>query len=329
MTAAPRRRAPAPAADDLRAALREVREHAALEEAELVAIVERAAAEAYARLAPEGPVAEVRLDSASGTLRLVAADGTEDTVLSAPPDFARQAALAARAAVSGRLRDAEQDRVRREGTARRGELIDTVVERLEGRSWVVRAPAFPCVLPAEEQVPGEVLERNAHLKVLVVDTRRRGREVQVVVSRSHPDLLRRLLEQEVPELADGRVRIRALAREPGRRSKVAVEATDPALDPEGACIGPRGVRIRAVVGQLGEEQVQVVRWSSDPADLVARALAPATVTGVELDEATGTAHVQVPAGQLSLAIGRAGENARLAARLTRWRIDIAAEEGQP
>ncbi|HET9052183.1 MAG TPA: transcription termination/antitermination protein NusA, partial [Candidatus Dormibacteraeota bacterium] len=147
----------------------------------------------------------------------------------------------------------------------------------------------------------------------------------VVVSRARPELLSRLLEQEVPELSTGQVVIRALVREAGRRSKVAVDAPLGVLDAEGACIGPRGVRIRAVVGELGEEQVHIVGWSADPATFVARALGPAQVTAVELDHETRTAHVSVPESQLSLAIGRGGENARLAARLTGWRIDIRAE----
>jgi N utilization substance protein A len=191
-------------------------------------------------------------------------------------------------------------------------------------AWL-RAGRLPVLLPPEEQLPNEKLERSHHLKVLVIDARRRGRDAVAVGSRSHPDLLRRLLEQEVPELASGHVTVRAMVREPGRRSKVAVEAVQPGVDPVGACIGPKGVRIRAVVGELGEEQVQVIGWSADAAVYVANALQPATVRSVELDEENRTAHVVVPDSQLSLAIGRSGENARLAARLTRWRIDISGE----
>jgi N utilization substance protein A len=149
----------------------------------------------------------------------------------------------------------------------------------------------------------------------------------VVVSRSHPLLVQRLMEQEVPELQSGQVVIRGIARDPGKRTKVAVDAPDGDIDPQGACIGPRGVRQRAVTSELGEEQVQIVAWAADPATYVANALIPATAKAVELDEDSRTAHVAVPSDQLSLAIGRAGENARLAARLSGWRIDIHPADG--
>jgi N utilization substance protein A len=181
------------------------------------------------------------------------------------------------------------------------------------------------VLPPEEQAAEEELEPGRHLKVMVLEGRRRGADAVLVVSRSHPQLLRLLLEQEVPEILTGQVVIREIAREAGRRSKVAVDSTDPDIDPQGACIGPRGIRHRAITAELGTEQVQIVRWSDDPATLVANSLIPATVLGVELDEETRTAHVRVDPGQLSLAIGRGGENARLAARITGWRIDLRGD----
>ena len=182
------------------------------------------------------------------------------------------------------------------------------------------------VLPPEEQAAGEELTPRQHLKVVILEGRRRAREAVVVASRSHPQLVRLLLEQEVPELGRGQVIIRAIAREAGRRTKVAVEAVDPDIDPQGACIGPHGIRHRAVTSQLGAEQLQVVRFDPDPAHYVANALIPAPVVSVDLDLETRTAHVCVDPAKLSLAIGRGGENARLAARLTGWRIDIAATE---
>jgi N utilization substance protein A len=162
--------------------------------------------------------------------------------------------------------------------------------------------------------------------VVILEGRRRARDAVVVASRSHPQLVRLLLEQEVPELGRGQITIRAIAREAGRRTKVAVEAIDPDIDPQGACIGPHGIRHRAITSQLGAEQLQVVRFDSDPARYVANALIPAPVVGVELDVESRTAHVTVDPAKLSLAIGRGGENARLAARLTGWRIDITATE---
>jgi len=332
---------------DLQAALGELRERGETDERQLVLLLEQAVADTYHRLVPDDPSVQARVDLLTGNFELLRPQNisvldherpstTEQSVSAAAqpyehvdppsPDFVRQAAMAARAAVQGLVRDVEAERVLREASARRGELIDAIVERSDGPVHWLMAGTLPVMIPPEEQMHGEALERGRHVKVVLVDARRRGRDAVAVGSRSHPDLLRRLLEQEVPELASGQVTVRAMAREPGRRSKVAVEAVQPGIDPVGACIGPRGVRIRAVVSELGEEQVQVIGWSADAAVYVANALQPATVRTVELDEDQHTARVTVPASQLSLAIGRSGENARLAARLTRWRIDISGDD---
>ena len=315
---------------DLHAALAELRERGSAGEEQLIALLEQAVTDTYRRAVPDDDTVEARVDVLTGHFELVRPRKDDPE---APPehvepptsDFTRQAATAARAAVHGLIRDVEAERVLREASARRGELVDTVVERQDGALVWLAAGQLPVLLPPEEQMPGERLSRGHHLKVVIVEARRRGRDAVAVGSRSHPDLLRRLLEQEVPELSSGQVLVRAMAREPGRRSKVAVEAAQPGIDPVGACIGPKGVRIRAVVSELGEEQVQVIGWSEDDAVYVANSLQPAAVRRVELDLDSRTAHVLVPANQLSLAIGRSGENARLAARLTRWRIDIEGE----
>lgn len=312
---------------DLRPVLDELLAATAVGEAELVAAVEAAVARSVTRDDPEtaGTVA-ARFDPVTGSVdvhRVGPEGGVEPVHLG--PEAQRQAALGVRVAVATLIREAERSRVIREGAARRGELVDTIVERSEGPVWSLRVGDIPAILPPEEQMPGERIRRGQHLQVVVVEVRRRLRDAVLVVSRSHPALIRRLLEREVPEMAAGQVVIRNLVREPGRRSKVAVEAPRGGVDPEGACIGPRGVRHRAVVTALGEEQVQVVAWSADAATYVARALRPAGVTRVDLDEDTRTAHVVVPDSQLSLAIGRSGENARLAAKLTGWRIDIRGE----
>lgn len=324
---------------DLQAALGELRERGETDEAHLIGLLEQAVADTYHRQVPDDPTVQARVDLLTGNVELLRPTGdpagdeepgptaaqTFEHVDPPSTDFIRQAAMAARSAVAGLIRDVEADRVLREASARRGELVDAIVERSDAGMVGLVAGTMPVLLPPEEQIPSETLDRGRHLKLLIIDARRRGRDAVAVGSRSHPDLLRRLLEQEVPELASGQVTIRAMAREPGRRSKVAVEALQQGIDPVGACIGPRGVRIRAVVSELGEEQVQVIGWSDDPATYVANSLQPAAVRRVELDEDQHTAHVEVPANQLSLAIGRSGENARLAARLTRWRIDISAE----
>jgi N utilization substance protein A len=315
-------------ARDLLAAVSEIAAEAGVSEAELTEVVGRAIVDTYRRLVLDDPALTARIDFRRGVNEVVRPDdGHGETVL--PPlsgDAARQAAQAVRSAVLDRLRSAGAQRVITEAAMRRGELMDAVVESRAGTTWYLRSGDLTVVLPAEEQSQGEELVPRQHVKVVVLEGRRRAREAVVVATRSHPQLVRLLLEQEVPELGRGQVVIRAIAREPGRRTKVAVEATDPAIDPQGACIGPKGIRHRAVTSQLGTEQLQIVRFEPDPATYVANSLIPATVLGVQLDAATKTAHVSVDPKQLSLAIGRGGENARLAARLTGWRIDIAAPE---
>jgi N utilization substance protein A len=315
---------------DLLEAIAELAGQAGVDEAELAAIVETAILDTYHRLVDEVTPVAVHADLRGGTVDL--AEVTADGEVPLPPlagDVARQAAQAVRVAVGERLRAAGAERVLTDAALRRGELIDTIVARRAGRLWILRAADQDVVLPPEEQAGDEELEPGRHLKVMILEGRRKGGDAILVVSRSHPQLLRLLLEQEVPELSRGQVVIREIAREAGRRSKVAVDSTDPDIDPQGACIGPKGIRHRAITSELGTEQVQIVRWSNDPAQLVANSLIPADVRSVSLDEETRTAHVIVDPDQLSLAIGRGGENARLAARLTGWRIDIAAPEAAP
>lgn len=314
-----------PAGRDLLEAVSEIAADSGVSEEELTEVVGRAILDTYRRLVVDDPSLEARIDFRRGVNEVVRRGDDGETVL--PPltgDAARQAAQAVRSAVLDRLRSAGAQRVINEATMRRGELIDAVVESRAGTSWYLRSGDLTVVLPPQEQAQGEELVPRQHLKVVVLEGRRQAHDAVVVATRTHPQLVRLLLEQEVPELGRGQVVIRAIAREPGRRTKVAVEATDPGIDPQGACIGPRGIRHRAVTSQLGGEQLQIVRFDAEPAVYVANSLIPATVLGVELDAATKTAHVSVDAGQLSLAIGRGGENARLAARLTGWRIDIAA-----
>ena len=307
------------------AALRETTE---LSEDRLTALFESAFVETYRRFVDDHGSVRARVDLAAGTCTLYrrGPDGHESPVAVDIPDFPRQAAQAARFAVANALREAGKDRVLREASMHRGELIDAIVDTRAGPVWYLRTGDMRVLLPPEEQIIGEELTPGHHLKVMVLEGRRRSQDAVVVVSRSHPQLLRLLLEQEVPEVANGQVLVRGIVREAGRRSKVAVEAADPAVDARGACIGPRGVRHQAITGELGEEQVQIVVWSADAATYVANALAPATVGHVELDDSTRTATVTVASDQLSLAIGRGGDNARLVARLCGWRIDIVAAD---
>jgi len=241
-------------------------------------------------------------------------------------DFARLAAQISKQVVFQRLRDAEKDQVLKDVLEHKGEMVSGIVERIverpEGHTIYLELGKAEGVLPPEEQIPGETIRTGQHLKVLLLEERKRSRGAQVVVSRAHKALVRRLLEFEIPELTSGAVIIRALAREPGVRTKVAVSANQEGIDPVGACVGPRGVRIRSVVGELGSERVDVIPWADEPAQLVANALSPAQVLSVEIDKESRTATAHVPENQLSLAIGKDGQNARLAAKLTGWRIDI-------
>jgi N utilization substance protein A len=248
-----------------------------------------------------------------------------------PRAVAARAARLVKAEIGHQVRAARLERLVGEAEASRGLLVDSLVERLEGGTAFLRAGELQAYLPREEQIPGERLNRGRHLKVVLMESRLGGgaEGLQVRASRANALLLRRLLEAEVPELADGTVVVRAVAREPGERSKVAVESRRAGVDAKGACIGPRGVRIRSVVAELGGEKVDVLEWSAAPAELVARSLAPAPVVSVGLDQLSRRATVLVVPQSLSLAIGREGQNARLAARLTGWRIDIRPQGEVP
>jgi transcription termination/antitermination protein NusA len=242
-------------------------------------------------------------------------------------DFARLAAQISKQVVFQRLRDAEKDQVLKDVLEHKGEMVSGIVERVaersDGNTIYLELGKAEGVLPPEEQIPDETVRIGQHLKVLLLEERKRSRGgAQVLVSRAHKALVRRLLEFEIPELMSGAVIIRALAREPGVRTKVAVSANQDGIDPVGACVGPRGVRIRSVVGELGAERVDIIPWADDSGQLVANALSPAQVLGVDIDRDSRTATAHVPENQLSLAIGKDGQNARLAAKLTGWRIDI-------
>jgi len=270
------------------------------------------------------PVTEISLDEAQ---RQGPAAGDDLVDVALPTDdFARLAAQISKQVVFQRLKDAEKDQVLKDVLEHKGEMVsgivDRVVERSEGSTVYLELGKAEGVLPPEEQIPDETIRVGQHLKVLLLEERKRSRGAQVTVSRAHKALVRRLLEFEIPELASGAVVIRALAREPGVRTKVAVSAHQEGIDPVGACVGPRGVRIRSVVGELGSERVDIIPWADDGPQLVANALSPAQVSHVEIDRESRTATAHVPENQLSLAIGKDGQNARLAAKLTGWRIDI-------
>ena len=248
-----------------------------------------------------------------------------------PANFGRIAATTAKQVMLQRLRDAEDERVFGDFTEREGDIVSGVIQQgRDPHDVMVDLGTLEALLPAGDQVPGESYTHGTRIKCLVVAVRRGMRGPQVMLSRTHPNLVRKLFALEVPEIADGTVEIAALAREAGHRTKIAVRSTVPGVNAKGSCIGPMGSRVRNVMNELHGEKIDIVDFSEDPAKMVANALSPAKVSSVTIvDAAAKAARVIVPDYQLSLAIGKEGQNARLAARLTGWRIDIRSDEEQP
>jgi len=242
-----------------------------------------------------------------------------------PRTFGRIAAQTAKQVVMQRLREAERDRVFDEYNERVGEVVTGIVQRREYRNVLIGIGRIEAVLPPQEQVESEPYRFNDRIKVYILEVRRTPRGPQVIVSRTHPGLIRRLFELEVPEIADGIVTIKAVAREPGARSKIAVASREERVDPVGSCVGPRGTRVQAVVNELYDEKIDIIKWVPEVGPFIAEAISPAKASKVCLNEETKSALVIVPDNQLSLAIGKSGQNVRLAARLTQWRIDIRSE----
>ncbi|MEX0683426.1 MAG: transcription termination factor NusA [Dehalococcoidia bacterium] len=250
-----------------------------------------------------------------------------------PENAGRIAAQTAKQVVLQRLREAERDAVFDEYAGREGEIVVANVQRVESRQAIVEiGRGTEAVLPFSEQVRNEHLRSGQRVKVIILDVERAAKGPQVIVSRSHRSLLRRLLEMEVPEVSSGAVEIKSIAREGGHRSKVAVYSRQQNIDPIGACVGMRGSRIQNIVNELSGERIDIIKWDPDPANFVSNALSPAEIIAVEVDPEERKASVVVPDRMLSLAIGKEGQNARLAAKLTGWRIDIrsqaAAERGE-
>jgi N utilization substance protein A len=242
--------------------------------------------------------------------------------------------MTAKQVILQRLREATDEVHFGEYAGRDGDLVTGVVQAHEARSEkgivTVDLGKLEAVLPQSEQVPGELYEHGQRIRCVVVHVAKGFRGPQITLSRSHPNLVKKLFALEVPEIADGTVEIAAIAREAGHRTKIAVRSTTPGVNAKGACIGPMGQRVRAVMSELHGEKIDIIDWSDDPAHFVGNALSPAKALRVDVvDAATRTARVTVPDYQLSLAIGREGQNARLAARLTGWRIDIRSDTEQP
>ena len=285
---------------------------------------------AYKRMSNAAEEALVEIDAESGEIRVVAQELDEDGNVvrewdDTPHDFGRIAAQTAKQVILQRIREAEREMKYEEYAGREGDIVTGIIQQSDHRYTLLDLGKVEALLPQAEQVPYERYEHGARLKAYIVEVRRTSKGPQIVVSRTHPGLIKRLFELEVPEIVDGVVEIKGIAREPGHRTKIAVAATDPNVDPVGACVGARGSRVRMVVNELRGEKVDIVPYSEDPSEFVMKALSPAKVKEVRIDPDTGTAEVVVPDYQLSVAIGKEGQNARLAARLTGWRVDIKSE----
>lgn len=285
---------------------------------------------AYKRMPGAAQDARVTIDPETGDIHVYAQEYDEEGNLvreweDTPENFGRIAAQTAKHHMAQRIRELVREQKFQEFAGREGELVTGIVRQTDPRFLLLDLGQIEALLPQSDQVPGERYEPGSRLRAYITEVKRVTRGPQIKVSRTHPEFVRRLFELEVPELLDGTVEIKAIAREAGQRTKIAVASNDPQKDPVGACVGPRGSRVRAVVNELRGEKIEIVEWSDDPAQLVANALQPAQVKSVEIDEKTNTAKVVVPDNQLSLAIGREGQNARLVAKLTGLRIDIRSE----
>ena len=285
---------------------------------------------AYKRRPDAAEEAVVTIDPESGEIRVYGQElDDEGNVINewddTPDDFGRIAAQTAKQVILQRIREVERDMKYEEYAGREGDIVTGIVQQTDNRYTLLDLGKVEALLPQAEQVSFERYEHGTRLKAYIVEVRKTTKGPQIVVSRTHPGLIKRLFELEVPEISSGVVEIKAAAREPGHRTKIAVWSNDPNVDPVGACVGARGSRVRMVTNELRGERVDVVPFSDDPIELIQNALAPARVREVRLDEETGTATVVVSDYQLSLAIGKEGQNARLAARLTGWRIDIKSE----
>ncbi|MEW6574317.1 MAG: transcription termination factor NusA [Bacillota bacterium] len=242
-----------------------------------------------------------------------------------PRDFGRIAAQTAKQVVVQRIREAERNMIYEAYASREGDIITGTIQRIEQRHVHIELGKTEAVLPPPEQMPGERYRQGDRIRACILEVRKTTKGPQIIVSRTHPNFLRRLFELEVPELHDGVVELKAVAREAGVRSKIAVYSRDPNVDPVGACVGPKGTRVQAVVNELRNEKIDIIRWDPDPSRFVAEALSPAKAVAVETWDEEKIARVIVPDSQLSLAIGREGQNARLVAKLTGWKIDIKSE----
>jgi transcription termination/antitermination protein NusA len=317
--------------------LREVERERGISFETLLEAIEKALASAYLRMAggDETRGARAVIDREDGTVTVYAQEveidpDTEEIEIlkeweDTPADFGRIAAQTAKQVILQRLREAERDITFGEYSGREGDIVTGIVQQQDNRYTILDLGKAEALMPPQEQIPHERYEHGARLKAYIVEVRKSARGPQIIVSRTHPNLIRRLFELEVPEILDGVVEIKGVAREPGHRSKIAVSSNDRNVDPVGACVGSKGSRVRMVMNELRGEKIDIIKWTDNIEDFVANALSPAKVTEVRIQDDGQTALVIVPDYQLSLAIGKEGQNARLSARLTGLRVDIKSE----
>lgn len=239
-----------------------------------------------------------------------------------PKDFGRVSAMTAKQVITQRIREAERGIIYDEFAEKTNEIVSGEIERIERGNVFVDVGKTEAMLHINEQTPGETYEVGQHIKCYVSGVRQGTKGTQILLSRTHPGLVRRLFEMEVPEISEGIVEIKGVAREGGSRTKIAVHSNNPDIDAQGACIGPRGLRVQNIGDELKNEKIDIVKWSENPEEYIASALSPAKVESIEINEEEHSARVGVPEYQLSLAIGKSGQNVRLAAKLTGWKIDI-------
>ncbi|MBS2969021.1 transcription termination/antitermination protein NusA [Metabacillus sp. KIGAM252] len=318
----------------------------------IIEAIEAALISAYKRNFNQAQNVRVDLNRDTGTMRVFARKDVVDQVFDArleisegeaqaihpnyivgdivemevtPKDFGRIAAQTAKQVVTQRVREAERGVIYSEFIDREEDIMTGIVQRIDSKFIYVSLGKIEALLPVNEQMPNEQYKPHDRIKVFITKVEKTTKGPQIFVSRTHPGLLKRLFEIEVPEIYDGTVEIKSVAREAGDRSKISVHSENPEVDPVGSCVGPKGQRVQAIVNELKGEKIDIVRWSNDPVEFVANALSPSKVVEVKVNEDDKATTVIVPDYQLSLAIGKRGQNARLAAKLTNWKIDIKSE----
>ena len=272
----------------------------------------------------EEDILEVRISDDGDVKIYKLTEGKEEDVT--PADFGRLAAQTAKQVIIQRLREAEKDENFSEFSKKQGELVTGIVQRREYGGYLVNLGRMETVLPISEQIPGEMLRERDYVKLYLVETRKTPKGPMVIVSRSHPNLVKKLFEMEIPEIKEGILEIRAIAREPGKRTKVAIFSNDSNVGAVGTCVGHMGQRIQNITRELGQERIDIIEWSDNPKSFITNSLSPAKIQKVELNMEEHSAKVFVSEKDLSLAIGKEGQNVRLAVKLTGWKIDLISGE---